>query len=98
MTGARRVRPARLGNVYERLRDPQVAQGSCDEAGLLGPPQRLLERRPSDVQGARVRVREDAADDQVDGRRDLVPPKGSQEGREERAFLEAFRRGLEPLR
>ena len=97
-THPRRVRPVGLRDPRERLRDTQDAQGLRDEAGLLRPSQGLLERRPSDVQGARVRLREDAADDQVDRGRDLVPSKGPQKCREERALLEPFRRGLELLR
>src|SRR6059036_1489159 len=85
-------------NLRKRLRDFQDAQGSRDEGGLLRPSKRSLERRPSDVQGTRIRFGKDAADDQVDRRRDLVPPEGPQECREERPLLEALRRGLELLR
>src|SRR5205823_14140044 len=46
-------------------------------------------------QRAGVRFREDPADDQVDGRRDLIPPEGTQERGQERALLQAFRRRLE---
>ena len=85
-------------NLRKRLRDFQDAQGSRDEGGLLRPSKRSLERRPSDVQGTRIRFGKDAADDQVDRRRDLVPPEGPQECRQEGALLEALRRGLELLR
>src|SRR5207247_8374901 len=66
-----------------------------DQGRLLRAREGLLEGRPSDVQRAGVRFREDPADDQVDGRPDLIPPEGTQERSQERAFLQAYRRRLQ---
>src|SRR5207248_113205 len=66
-----------------------------DQGGLLRAREGVFDGRPSDVQRAGVRFREDPADDQVDGRPDLIPPEGTQERGQERALLQAFRRRLE---
>ena len=94
-TGPRRVGAASLGDLAEHVGHLEDREGPGDQGRLLRSREGLLEGRPSDVQRAGVRFREDPADDQVDGRRDLLPPQGTQERGQERALLQAFRGRLE---
>src|SRR5439155_585489 len=86
---------ASLRDLAEHVGHLEDREGPGDQGRLLRAREGLLEGRPSDVQRAGVRFGEDPADDQVDGRRDLLPPQGTQERGQERALLQAFRGRLE---
>ena len=91
----RRLGPVGLRDLGECAGDIEDRERLRIQRGLLRPGHRLLERCPADVQRADVGLREDAADDQMDGGSDFVPPEGAEELRQERTLLEALRRRLE---
>jgi len=90
-----RIRPADLGDLRKQVGGLQDRQRPRDQGGLLRPREGLLQGRPSHVQSARIRLREDATDDQVDRGGNLVSSEGFQKGRQEGTLLEALRCGLE---